>query len=184
MKSRETLIRLKKFQVDEKRRKVMQIEGMIAEFDRMAADLDREILAEQERAGIHDPAHFAYPTYAKAAMQRRENLKRSADELKVQVGQDDMTERLVLQSRQYGVEPQQLLQFLQENNQLPAMFADVRRGKALAVVVNGATVKDTAGNTIDTAEFFGPRQEAAGADSDAAETAVEEAEESDEDDSQ
>ena len=85
MKSRETLIRLKKFQVDEKRRKVMQIEGMIAEFDRMAADLDREILAEQERAGIHDPAHFAYPTYAKAAMVRRENLKRSADELKGQL---------------------------------------------------------------------------------------------------
>ena len=83
-----------------------------------------------------------------------------ADELNVQVGQDDLSERLVLQSRQYGVEPQQLLQFLQENNQLPAMFADVRRGKALAVVVRGATVKDTAGNTIDTEEFFGERQQA------------------------
>jgi flagellar export protein FliJ len=85
MKSRETLIRLRKFQVDEKRRKVAQIEGMVAEFERMATDLDREIQAEQDRAGIHDPAHFAYPTYAKAAMQRRENLKRSADDLKVQL---------------------------------------------------------------------------------------------------
>src|SRR5438552_16055056 len=85
MKSRETLIRLKKFQVDERRRKVAQIEGMIAEFERMATDLDREIKSEQERAGIHDPAHFAYPTYAKAAMARKENLKRSADELKVQL---------------------------------------------------------------------------------------------------
>src|SRR5262249_42157663 len=54
------------------------IEGMIAEFERMAGDLEREIKVEQERAGIHDPAHFAYPTYAKAAMQRREKLKRSA----------------------------------------------------------------------------------------------------------
>ena len=43
MKSRDTLIRLKKFQVDEKRRKVMQIETMIAEFERMASDLEREI---------------------------------------------------------------------------------------------------------------------------------------------
>src|SRR6266849_11223590 len=85
MKSRETLIRLKKFHVDEKRRKVTQIEAMIAEFERMGGDLEREIKAEQERAGIHDPAHFAYPTYAKAAMQRRENLRRSADELKVQL---------------------------------------------------------------------------------------------------
>ena len=62
MKSRETLIRLKKFQVDQKRRKVAQIEAMIAEFDRIAGELEREIKVEQDRAGIHDPAHFAYPT--------------------------------------------------------------------------------------------------------------------------
>jgi flagellar FliJ protein len=85
MKSRETLIRLRKFQVDEKRRRVAQIESMVADFDRMAAELDREIATEQERAGIHDPTHFAYPTYAKAALGRRDNLKRSADELKVQL---------------------------------------------------------------------------------------------------
>jgi flagellar export protein FliJ len=85
MKSRETLIRLKKFQVDEKRRKVAQIEAMIAEFDRIAAELDREIKIEQDRAGIHDPGHFAYPTYAKAAITRRENLRRSAGELKAQL---------------------------------------------------------------------------------------------------
>ena len=85
MKSRETLIRLKKFQVDEKRRKVAQIEAMIAEFDRIGGDLDRDIKTEQDRTGIHDPSHFAYPTYAKAAMQRRENLQRSADDLKVQL---------------------------------------------------------------------------------------------------
>jgi flagellar protein FliJ len=85
MKSRETLIRLKKFQVDERRRKVAQIEAMIAEFDRMAADLEREIKVEQDRAGIHDPAHFAYPTYAKAAITRRENLRRSAEELRIQL---------------------------------------------------------------------------------------------------
>jgi flagellar protein FliJ len=99
MKSRETLIRLKKFQVDEKRRKVAQIETMIAEFERMAGDLEREIRVEQDRAGIHDPAHFAYPTYAKAAMARRENLKRSADELRGQLegvkgGLDDALDEL------------------------------------------------------------------------------------------
>lgn len=85
MKSRETLIRLRKFQVDEKRRRTAQIESMIAEFDRMSVDLEREIKTEQDRAGINDPAHFAYPTYAKAATQRRENLRRSIDDLKVQL---------------------------------------------------------------------------------------------------
>src|SRR5215831_14329294 len=85
MKSRETLIRLRKFQVDEKRRKVAQIETMVAEFERMATDLDREIQAEQDRSGIHDPGHYAYPTYAKAAIARRQNLTNSANELKAQL---------------------------------------------------------------------------------------------------
>jgi flagellar export protein FliJ len=58
---------------------------MIAEFDRISGDLDREIKTEQDRAGIHDPGHFAYPTYAKAAMQRRENLQRSVSELRAQL---------------------------------------------------------------------------------------------------
>jgi flagellar FliJ protein len=82
MKSRESLIRLKRFQADEKRRQVTQIETMIAEFERMARELDDQIVAEQERTGISDVNHFAYPTFAKAAMQRRDNLRVSANELR------------------------------------------------------------------------------------------------------
>jgi flagellar export protein FliJ len=94
MKSRDTLIRLKRFHVDEKRRRVSQIETMIAEFQRMASDLDREIAAEQQRAGIHDVTHFAYPTYARAAGQRRDNLLRSAEDMKGQLteAQDELAE--------------------------------------------------------------------------------------------
>jgi trigger factor len=87
-----------------------------------------------------------------------------ADKLEIQVGQDDLTERLVMTSRQYGIEPQQLFAYLQENNQLPAMFADVRRGLAIAAAVEAATVTDTDGNTIDTSEFFGKRDQLSGAD--------------------
>ena len=95
-----------------------------------------------------------------------------ADKLDIQVGQNDLTERLVLMSRQYGLEPQQLLQYLQQNNQLPAMFADVRRGLTVAAVVHGGTVTDTDGNVIDTTEFFGPSgdQAAQAADEAAEET--------------
>jgi flagellar export protein FliJ len=84
MKSRDALIRLKRFQVDEKRRRLSQIETMIAEFKRMAGELDREIAAEESRAGITDRAHFAYPTYARAALQRRDNLLQSAQDLEGQ----------------------------------------------------------------------------------------------------
>jgi flagellar FliJ protein len=85
MKSRDTLIRLKRFQVEEKRRRVAQIEAMIAEFSRMAADLDREIGVEESRSGVTDPTHFAYSTYARAARSRRDNLHQSTGELRGQV---------------------------------------------------------------------------------------------------
>jgi flagellar FliJ protein len=123
MKSRETLIRLKKFQVDEKRRQVVQIETMIAEFDRIASDLDREIQVEQDRAGIHDPAHYAYPTYAKATMARRDNLKRSADELKGQL--DDAKASLG-----EAFEELKKVELLDERDQLRERAADDAREQA------------------------------------------------------
>ena len=85
VKSRDHLIRLKRFQVDERRRRVAQIESMIADFARMGVDLDREIASEEQRSGISDPSHYAYPTFARAAVARRDNLKRSSDELKDQL---------------------------------------------------------------------------------------------------
>ncbi|MCV7281216.1 trigger factor [Mycolicibacterium flavescens] len=94
-------------------------------------------------------------TNAEKAIKTQLLVDAIADKLDVQVGQNDLTERLVLMSQQYGMQPQQLLQALQQNNQLPALFADVRRGLAVAVVVEGATVTDSEGNVVDTSEFFG-----------------------------
>ncbi len=81
MKPRENLVRLKQFQVNEKRRQLTQLDVMIAEFDRMANELDVQIAAEERKAGITDVNHFAYPTFAKAARLRRDNLKNSQSDL-------------------------------------------------------------------------------------------------------
>jgi flagellar protein FliJ len=87
MKSRDTLIRLRRFQVDEKRRRVTQIEMMMADFQRMAVELDREVAVEEARAGITDVGHFAYPTYARAAATRRDNMIQSAQALEGQLAE-------------------------------------------------------------------------------------------------
>ena len=87
MKSKETLVRLHRFQVDEKRRQMADIEAMIADFRRMEQDLELQITTEQERSGITDVTHFAYPTFAKAAMDRRNNLLRSIEELEQQMSE-------------------------------------------------------------------------------------------------
>ena len=106
-------------------------------------------------------------TNAEKAIKTQLLLDALGDDLDIQVGQEDVTERLVLTSRQYGIEPQQLFAYLQQNNQLPAMFADVRRGLTIAAAVEAATVTDTDGNVVDTAEFFGKRpQSEAGEDED------------------
>jgi flagellar FliJ protein len=123
MKSRATLLRLKRFQVDEKRRRVTQIETMIAEFERMAVDLTREITSEEERAGISDPSHFAYPTYAKAAMQRRDNLRHSADELRTQL--DDAQADL-----QEAFEDLKKVEILEDREQARERTAETARDQA------------------------------------------------------
>jgi len=81
MKSRENLVRLKRFQVNEKRRQILQLDLMIAEFERMANELEVQIAAEEKKSGITDVNHFAYPTFAKAARQRRDNLRNSQSDL-------------------------------------------------------------------------------------------------------
>ena len=74
MKSRDNLLRLKRFQVQEKTRQLAQIYMMIAEFTRMSDDLQNQIDIEERKSGITDVSHFAYPTFAKAAQGRKENL--------------------------------------------------------------------------------------------------------------
>ena len=81
MKSRDAQIRMKRFQIEERRRQVGQIEAMVEEFSRMVSDLDIEIAAEHRRTGIEDEKHFAYSTFARAARQRRANLGASIAEL-------------------------------------------------------------------------------------------------------
>ena len=97
MKSRsESLIRLKKFQVDEKRRQVAQIEMMVNDFVRMATELDQQIEIEHTKTGISDVAHFAYSTFAKAALSRRDNLLASANDMrgKLEAAQDGLAEAI------------------------------------------------------------------------------------------
>ncbi|MBV1706916.1 MAG: flagellar export protein FliJ [Hyphomicrobiales bacterium] len=115
MKSRDAILRLKRFQVEESRRRVVQLETMIAEFSRMALELNREIANEETRTGNTDPAHFAYSTYARAARARRDNLKNSATDLGSQLedaktrlaeAQDELAKAQGLESREKGNDAQ------------------------------------------------------------------------------
>lgn len=99
MKSREAALRLQRFEADEKARKVADLEYMVRDFEQMAADLDRQIRAEEERTGVKDISHFAYSTFAKSAAKRRDNLQASIAELRekleaAQADRDDALDKL------------------------------------------------------------------------------------------
>jgi flagellar protein FliJ len=85
MKTWEIAVRAKRFELAEKSRKVDDFKGMVRDFEIMAADLDRQIIAEEERTGVRDPAHFSYSTFAKAASLRRDKLLVSVCDLKLQL---------------------------------------------------------------------------------------------------
>ena len=85
MKPRESLMSLKRFDAEEKARRVADMEAIIREFEMMVDDLSRQINSEEDRTGVKDLTHFAYSTFAKAAAQRREKLLISVEDLRLKL---------------------------------------------------------------------------------------------------
>lgn len=83
-----------------------------------------------------------------------------ADAEDVQVDDSELTERIIYQAQRFGVSPDEYVQRAQQSGQLGAIYADVRRGKALANVVRQATVTDASGAALDLDELFGKQEEA------------------------
>ena len=94
-------------------------------------------------------------TEAEKSVRTQLLLDAIADAGEVEVGQDELTQQILMQSQRYGIAPQEFIQQLQNANQIGALYADVRRNKALAEVIGDVTVTDTNGETIDTKAFFG-----------------------------
>ena len=100
-----------------------------------------------------------------------------AEQEQPEVSQEELTEHIMFTARSYGMEPGQFMQQLQQANQLPNLFADVRRGKALAMAICNVTVEDTDGNSVDPKDYFGEEDNNDGADDAAATEAQENTEE-------
>ena len=84
MKSREALIRLHRFRVDEIRRRLQSLDGMRADLTKKMSDLETMMQEEQRRAAHSDLGRLAYPSFARSVVARRENIQRSIDEVEKQ----------------------------------------------------------------------------------------------------
>lgn len=85
MKSRDVLVRLHKFKVDEVQRRMKALRDMRADLERKTRDLEVMVQDEQRRAAGSDLGRLAYPTFARSVQARRENIQRSIDEVERQI---------------------------------------------------------------------------------------------------
>ena len=125
-------------------------------------DHDEERFAESlaEQGSSREEFDADTRSNAERAVKTQLLMDAIADELDVQVGQEPPHRAApARRHEQYGMEPQQLLSYLQEKQ---TAAGDVRRRAAWpdgrGRGARRATVTDTDGNVIDTAEFFGPSE--------------------------
>ncbi|WP_312180395.1 trigger factor [Arthrobacter sp.] len=101
-----------------------------------------------------------------------------ADKEEVGVNQNELIDYIVSMASQYGMDPNQFAQLIDQGGQVPMMVGEVRRRKALAKVLELAKVTDTTGAAVDLSAFVRPEGEDA---ADVAESADEATEETSED---
>ncbi|GAA1674912.1 trigger factor [Microbacterium lacus] len=119
---------------------------------------------------LEDDVHRAEVTEASEKQFRTQMLLDAlAEKLNVQVSQDELTQYLIQSAAQYGMAPQDFVEALQQNNQLPALVGEVARSKAVAVALGQVVVVDTNGKVVDLTGIV--------VDDEAEEEVVEEAEE-------
>ena len=81
MKRGDTLIRLRRFRVDEMKRRMATLDGMKADAERKLSDLEDSVTRERQRAGDSDIGRLAFPSFLRSIESRRENLRATLTEL-------------------------------------------------------------------------------------------------------
>ncbi|MFJ6132913.1 trigger factor [Janibacter terrae] len=72
-----------------------------------------------------------------------------AEAEEIEVGQPELIEYLIMQSQQYGMDPNQFAQLLDQQGQVESMVSEVARRKALAAALDKAKIVDADGNEIN-----------------------------------
>jgi trigger factor len=83
-----------------------------------------------------------------------------ADAEAVSVSDAELTSYIVRQAQRYGMQPQEFADQIVQAGNIAALVADVRRNKALATVLESASVTDTAGNKVDLSALATPEGQA------------------------
>ncbi|WP_029145403.1 trigger factor [Microbacterium luticocti] len=123
--------------------------------------IEEQVHEHLEQEGrLEDDEHRAEVTEASEKQFRTQMLlDKIVEAHDVQVSQDELTQYIVQSAAQYGMAPQEFVEVLQQNGQLPVLVGEVARNKALAIVLGKVTVVDTAGNPVDLTGFVAEEQD-------------------------
>ena len=87
MKRRDTLMRIKRFRVDEFKRRLGTLEAMRADLERKLSDLEDSVARERHRANDSDIGRLAFPSFLRSIDTRRENLRATMMEIERECAQ-------------------------------------------------------------------------------------------------
>lgn len=121
-------------------------QAMLDQLERMGATLEEYLASEQKSEEDFDAELAAS---AQEAVRTQLVLDAVADAEELGVGDQEFTEEVLRRAQSSGMPPQEYAEQLQRSGQIPALAADIRRGKALALIVERATIVDTGGNPVD-----------------------------------
>jgi trigger factor len=76
-------------------------------------------------------------------------LDEVAKKEEVGVDQNELTQEMLRRAQQSGENPNDYIKHMMDHNHIPEIVSDIVRGKALASIVESATVKDASGNVVD-----------------------------------
>jgi trigger factor len=134
------------------------VEELLAKVDipvpeQLVEDQVHEHLEQEGR--LEDDEHRAEVTEASQKQFRTQVLlDKIVEKHDVQVSQDELTQYIVQSAAQYGIAPQEFVEALQQNGQLPVLVGEVARNKALAIALGKVTVVDSEGKTVDLTGFI------------------------------
>jgi flagellar export protein FliJ len=110
MKRQDTLIRLRRFRVDDFKRRMATLDGMKADVEKKLADLEESVARERQRAGETDIGRLAFPSFLRSIEDRRENLRATLKDIereRVQCQTDLTTAFQDLKSLEFANEQQE-----------------------------------------------------------------------------
>ena len=148
----ERLLELTPFEIPEK---ILETEiehrrqQIVTQLKQLGMTLEQYLAENEEESRTEDDFWAEVSSASEQAFRAQILLDKIADDRQIGVEQQDLTALIVRKAQENGTSPEQELKHMQDHNHLAEWLGEVRRGKALGLIVTGAEITSADGTVID-----------------------------------